>query len=102
MAHQLTPEEIEAARLLAEEEKAKGKSSKPEKSNKNKNEESGIIAHPKHQHKVGNYSLSDIVVFKCKYKDDYEGKKHLKEGNHKIHRLTAERLQTKGCGEIVG
>jgi hypothetical protein len=101
MANQLTPEEIEEAKLADEQAKAEAKSSKSGKNNQTKNEEAGIIAHPKHEHKVGNYSLTDLVTFKCEYKEGYAGKKHLKEGVHKIHRLTAQRLQTKGVGKIV-
>lgn len=105
----MTPEEIKAQeaeakkaaedQAKADEKAAKEATKEAEKASK---EAGGIVKHAKHEHKVGKYSLKDLVSFECKYPADYKGKKHLKEGTHKIHRMTAERLQTKKLGKILG
>ncbi len=110
----MTPEEIkakeaaDAATKLASEEQSKAdeKAAKDAEKNKGKekasNDAAGVVSHKKHVHTPGKYSLKDVVTFVCEYPSDYKGRKHLKEGTHKVHRLTAERLQTKRIGKIVG
>lgn len=51
---------------------------------------------------AGNHKFSDVVNFLVEYAKDYKGKKHLVAGTkHKLHKLTAERLEAKGVGKIV-
>lgn len=48
------------------------------------------------------YKNTDVVTFKVTYPKEYKKKKHLKEGSvHKLHVLHAERLESKGIGQIV-
>lgn len=112
----MTPEEIKAQKeqeaadkkaaedqAKADEKAAKEAAKEAEKAEKEAQKVAySTVKHAKHEHKPGKYSLKDLVSFECKYPEGYKGKKHLKEGKHKIHRMTAERLQTKRIGKIVG
>lgn len=49
----------------------------------------------------GEHKFSDIVTFKVQYEKDFKGKKHLAEGStHKLHKLHADRLASKGIGKV--